>query len=140
MLSGDKLDVHADYDSVAAAGSQLGSGGLIAMDESTCMVDAAGTCLEFMVHESCGKCSPCRIGTQVLLDLVNDLRAGRGERSLLDRMERLGRHVKQASLCGLGQSAPNVLLSAMHHFRSEFEAHAAGTDCAACVGERGAGS
>jgi NADH-quinone oxidoreductase subunit F len=140
VLPADKLDVHADYDSVAEAGSHLGSGGLIVMDQSTCMVDAARTCLEFMIHESCGKCSSCRIGTRVLLDLVGELQTARGNEVILDRIERLGRHVKQASLCGLGQSAPNVLLSAMSHFRSEFQAHAAGAECTACAGQHGAGS
>jgi NADH:ubiquinone oxidoreductase subunit F (NADH-binding) len=128
------VDVAADFDSVSDAGSTLGSGALIVMDDSTCMVDVARNCLGFMVHESCGKCSPCRIGTQLLLEMVTDVCEGRGRNGVLDEMVGLANHVQKASLCGLGQSAPAALLSTLEHFRPEYENHLGNGDCEVCRG------
>jgi NADH-quinone oxidoreductase subunit F len=136
LLPHDKVEIPADFDSVAAAGSMLGSGGLIVMDDSACMVDVAKNCLEFMSRESCGMCSPCRIGTKVLLDLLSDICEGRGRPESLSTLEVLAAHVQQISMCGLGQTAPVILLSALRHFRSEYEEHIAHGGCAVCRKEQ----
>ena len=117
------IDTPIDYESLSAIGSMMGSGGLIVMDEDNCMVDIAKFYLEFIVDESCGKCSPCRIGTKRLLDLLTKITEGNGEPEDLDTIEELCHHIKQSALCGLGQTAPNPVLSTLTHFREEFEAH-----------------
>ena len=111
------IDTPIDYESLSAIGSMMGSGGLIVMDEDNCMVDIAKFYLEFIVDESCGKCSPCRIGTKRLLDLLTKITEGNGEPEDLDTIEELCHHIKQSALCGLGQTAPNPVLSTLTHFR-----------------------
>jgi NADH-quinone oxidoreductase subunit F len=132
VLPADRVGTAADFDSVWEAGSTLGSGGLIVMDDATCMVDVAKNCLEFMVHESCGKCSPCRIGTPMLLEKVTEVCEGRAREDVLPDLERLADHVKKASLCGLGQTAPAVLVSTLRHFRNEYETHITNGGCEVC--------
>ena len=127
------IDTPIDYESLSAIGSMMGSGGLIVMDEDNCMVDIAKFYLEFIVDESCGKCSPCRIGTKRLLDLLTKITEGNGEPEDLDTIEELCEHIKQSALCGLGQTAPNPVLSTLHHFREEFEAHVYEKRCPAGV-------
>jgi NADP-reducing hydrogenase subunit HndC len=111
----------------------MGSGGLIVMDEDSCMVDIAKFFLEFTVDESCGKCAPCRIGTVRLLEILNKITDGNGELEDLDRIEELARFIKENSACGLGQSAPNPVLSTLQYFRSEYEAHIVDKKCPAGV-------
>jgi NADP-reducing hydrogenase subunit HndC len=127
------IDTPMDYDSLIALGSMMGSGGLIVMDEDTCMVDIAKFFLEFTVEESCGKCAPCRIGTKRLLELLDKITSGNGELEDLDRIEELARFIKENSACGLGQSAPNPVLSTLQHFRAEYEAHIVDKKCPAGV-------
>lgn len=117
------LDVEIDYDNLVAIGSMMGSGGLIVMDESTCMVDIALFFLRFTVDESCGKCTACRIGTRRLLEMLEKITEGRGEPGDIERMENLAQYIKQNSLCALGQSAPNPVLSTLRYFRDEYIAH-----------------
>ena len=127
------IDTPIDYESLSAIGSMMGSGGLIVMDEDNCMVDIAKFYLEFIVDESCGKCSPCRIGTKRLLGLLTKITEGNGEPEDLDTIEELCNHIKQSALCGLGQTAPNPVLSTLKHFREEFEAHVYEKRCPAGV-------
>ena len=127
------IDTPMDYDSLGAIGSMMGSGGLIVMDEDNCMVDIAKFFLEFIVDESCGKCSPCRIGTKRLLDLLTKITDGKGTLEDLETIEELCEHVKQSALCGLGQTAPNPVLSTLHHFRDEYMAHVVEKRCPAGV-------
>ncbi len=127
------IDTPMDYDSLIALGSMMGSGGLIVMDEDTCMVDIAKFFLEFTVEESCGKCAPCRIGTKRLLELLNKITSGNGELEDLDRIEELANFIKENSQCGLGQSAPNPVLSTLKYFRDEYEAHIVDKKCPAGV-------
>ena len=101
----------------------MGSGGLIVMDEDNCMVDIAKFFLEFTVDESCGKCTPCRIGTKRLLEMLEKITRGEGSLELLEEMEALCHHIKANSLCALGQTAPNPVLSTLKYFREEYEAH-----------------
>ena len=117
------LDLPIDYDSVKEAGAIMGSGGLIVMDEATCMVDIARFFTDFCAKESCGRCAPCRIGTHRMLEILTRITEGRGEMADLDLLEDLGRTVQTASLCGLGQTAPNPVLSTLRHFRDEYEVH-----------------
>jgi len=117
------LDLPIDYDSVKEIGAIMGSGGLIIMDEATCMVDIARFFTEFVQKESCGKCVPCRVGTKRMLEILTRITQGRGELEDIDRLERLGRMIKETSLCGLGQTAPNPVLSTIRYFRDEYEAH-----------------
>jgi len=117
------LSVPLDYESLNELGAIMGSGGLIVMDESTCMVDVARYFLEFVQEESCGKCVPCREGTRRMLDIINKIRTGYGEMSDLDQLEKMGREIIATSLCGLGQTAPNPVLSTLRHFRHEYEDH-----------------
>ncbi len=123
------LDTPVDYDSLIKAGAMMGSGGLVVMDETTCMVDVARFFLTFTRMESCGKCVPCRIGLKVMLDILERITEGRGEMSDLDALLDLGVAIKKASLCGLGQTAPNPILSTINYFRSEYEAHIADKRC-----------
>jgi NADH:ubiquinone oxidoreductase subunit F (NADH-binding)/NAD-dependent dihydropyrimidine dehydrogenase PreA subunit len=117
------LDTPIDYKSLQDLGSMMGSGGLVVMDDSTCMVALARFFMEFCVEESCGKCPPCRIGNQVMLNILDRICAGKGEPGDIERLQALGEHIKRTSLCGLGQTAPNPTLSTIHHFRHEYEAH-----------------
>ena len=127
------IDTPIDYDNLMAIGSMMGSGGLIVMDEDTCMVDIARFFLDFTVDESCGKCTPCRVGTKRLLELLDKIIAGKGELEDLDRMEELCNYIKSASLCGLGQTAPNPVLSTLRYFREEYVAHIVDKKCPAGV-------
>ena len=117
------IDIPIDYDNLIAIGSMMGSGGLIVMDEDTCMVDIAKFFLEFTVDESCGKCTPCRIGTKRLLEMLDKITKGKGTMEDLDKMEELCYYIKDNSLCGLGQTAPNPVLSTLQYFRDEYVAH-----------------
>ena len=117
------LDTPVDYDSLIKAGAMMGSGGLVVMDETTCMVDVSRFFLNFTRMESCGKCVPCRIGLKVMLDILERITEGRGEPSDIETLQDLGIAIKKASLCGLGQTAPNPILSTINYFRDEYEAH-----------------
>ena len=127
------LDVPIDYDNLLAIGSMMGSGGLIVMDEDNCMVDIAKFFLEFTVDESCGKCTPCRIGNKRLLELLTKVTEGTATMADIDRMEQLCEYIKQNSLCGLGQTAPNPVLSTLRYFRDEYIAHVQDKVCPAGV-------
>ena len=127
------IDTPMDYDSLGAIGSMMGSGGLIVMDEDNCMVDIAKFFLEFIIDESCGKCSPCRIGTKRLYDLLTKITEGNGTLEDLTTIEELCEHIKQSALCGLGQTAPPPVLSTLHHFRDAYIAHVVEKRCPAGV-------
>jgi len=127
------IDTPIDYDSLISIGSMMGSGGLIVMDEDNCMVDIAKFFLEFTVDESCGKCTPCRIGTKRLLEILDKITSGKGTLEDLDRLEILCHSIKSASLCGLGQTAPNPVLSTLRYFRDEYVAHVVDKKCPAGV-------
>ena len=127
------IDTPIDYDNLIEIGSMMGSGGLIVMDENTCMVDLARFFLDFTVDESCGKCTPCRVGTKRLLEILDKIIAGNGELEDLDRLEELANYIKSASLCGLGQTAPNPVLSTLRYFRDEYVAHIVDKKCPAGV-------
>ncbi len=117
------LDTPIDYDSLIALGSMMGSGGLIVMDEDNCMVDIAKFFLEFTVDESCGKCPPCRIGTKRMHEILERITEGKGEDGDIEKLELLAKNIKASALCGLGQTAPNPILSTLKYFRDEYEAH-----------------
>ncbi len=123
------INIGMDFDNLNAIGSMMGSGGLIVMDEDTCMVDIAKFYLEFTADESCGKCAPCRIGTRRLLDILTKITEGKGEPEDLDKITELAKHMKSSSLCALGQSAPNPVLSAMEHFGDEYMKHIYAKKC-----------
>ena len=125
------IDTPIDYDNLIAIGSMMGSGGLIVMDETTCMVDIAKFFLEFTVDESCGKCTPCRIGTKRLLEILNKITSGNGTLEDIDRLEELCYYIKENALCGLGQTAPNPVLSTLHFFRDEYIANVTEKRCPA---------
>ena len=127
------IDTPIDYDNLVALGSMMGSGGLIIMDEDTCMVDISKFYLEFTVDESCGKCTPCRVGTKRLLQILDKITSGKGEMEDIDKLEELANHMKNSSLCALGQSAPNPVLSTLKSFRNEYEAHIKDKKCPAGV-------
>ncbi|MGI6151694.1 MAG: NADH-ubiquinone oxidoreductase-F iron-sulfur binding region domain-containing protein [Christensenellales bacterium] len=127
------IDTPIDYENLTAIGSMMGSGGMIVMDETTCMVDIAKFYLEFTVDESCGKCPPCRIGTRRMLDLLTDITEGRGKPGDIERLETLGRNISATALCALGQTAPNPVLSTIRYFRDEYEAHINEKRCPAGV-------
>ena len=120
-----------DYDNLVAIGSMMGSGGLIVMDEDDCMVDIAKFFLEFTVDESCGTCTPCRIGTKRLLEILEKITEGKATMDDLDQLERLADLIKNNSLCALGQTAPNPVLSTLKHFRDEYVAHIVDRRCPA---------
>ena len=127
------IDIPVDYDNLTKNGCMIGSGGLIAMDEDTCMVDMAKFFLEFTVDESCGKCTPCRVGIKRLLEILDKITEGKGTLEDLDRMEELCNYIKANSLCGLGQTAPNPVLSTLRFFRDEYVAHVVDKKCPAGV-------
>jgi NADH-quinone oxidoreductase subunit F/NADP-reducing hydrogenase subunit HndC len=127
------LDMPVDFDSLAKVGSMMGSGGMVVIDEETCMVDVARYFLSFTQSESCGKCPPCRIGTYQMLEIMNRICAGKGEPEDLERLEKIGRQVVKGSLCGLGNSAPNPVLSTLKYFREEYEEHVHDKYCRAKV-------
>ena len=127
------IDTEVDYDNLTAIGCMMGSGGLIVMDEDTCMVDMAKFFLEFTVDESCGKCTPCRIGTKRLLEMLDQITSGNGTLELVDEMEKLCYYIKENSLCGLGQTAPNPVISTLKFFREEYVAHCVDKKCPAGV-------
>ncbi len=127
------IDTPIDYDNLLAIGSMMGSGGLIVMDEDNCMVDIARFFLDFTVDESCGKCTPCRVGTKRMLEILDKIIAGKGELEDIDRLEELAEYIKSASLCGLGQTAPNPVLSTLRYFRDEYIAHVVDKKCPAGV-------
>ncbi len=127
------LDLPVDYESIVQAGAIMGSGGLIVLDENTCMVDLARFFLTFTQNESCGKCTPCREGTKRMLEILNKITRGEGEPEDLTRLEELGQAIRDTSLCGLGQGAPNPVLSTLRYFRHEYEAHINQKRCPAGV-------
>ena len=127
------MDTPIDYDNLTAIGCMMGSGGLIVMDEDNCMVDIAKFFLNFTVDESCGKCTPCRVGTKRLLEMLDKITSGKGTLEDLDKLEELCYYIKQNSLCGLGQTAPNPVLATLKFFREEYVAHVVDKKCAAGV-------
>ncbi len=132
-LPASMLDTPVDYDNLVAAGSMMGSGGMIIMDEDNCMVDIARFFLDFTVDESCGKCTPCRIGTRRMLEILDRIVEGKGEDGDIEKLESLAASIKASALCALGQTAPNPVLSTLKHFRHEYEAHIYEKRCPAGV-------
>ena len=127
------LDTPIDFDSLTAAGAMMGSGGMIVMDEDNCLVDAARFFVDFTTKESCGKCTPCRLGTVQMLHILEDITAGRGKIADLDLLLKLAKDVRAASLCNLGGTAPNPVLTTLRYFRDEYEAHILEKKCPALV-------
>ncbi len=125
------IDISVDYDTLTSIGCMMGSGGMIVMDEDNCMVDIAKFFLEFIVDESCGKCTPCRIGTRRMLEILTRITEGKGEDGDIEKLENLANTIKDSSLCGLGQTAPNPVLSTIRFFRDEYEAHIYKKECPA---------
>lgn len=125
------LDTPIDYESLSEIGSMMGSGGLIVMDDSKCMVNLAKFYLGFTVDESCGKCTPCRIGTKRMLEILEKITEGKGEEGDIEKLETLAETIKRTSVCGLGQTAPNPVLSTLHYFRNEYEEHIKNKNCPA---------
>ncbi|MBK9782477.1 MAG: NADH-quinone oxidoreductase subunit NuoF [Anaerolineales bacterium] len=132
-LTAEHLDLPLDYEALTQAGSMMGSGGLVVMDETSCMVDIARFFMDFTQAESCGKCTPCRVGTRRILELLQKICDGKGEHGDLEKLEDLCHEVAKNSLCGLGQGAPNPVLSTLKHFRHEYEAHVYDKKCPAKV-------
>lgn len=130
-LTKDHLDTPIEYETLMAVGSMMGSGGMIVMDEDNCMVDIARFFLDFTVDESCGKCTPCRVGTRRMLSILEKITSGKGTMEDLDELESLANSVKDSSLCGLGQTAPNPVLSTLKYFRDEYIAHVVDKKCPA---------
>ena len=132
------LDTPVDYDSLAKIGAIMGSGGMIVMDEDDCMVDIAKYFLTFSQDESCGKCTPCREGTKRMLEILQRITSGEGRPEDIERLERLAKLMRKASLCGLGRNAPNPILSTLTHYRDEYVAHVVEKRCPAgkCAGLR----
>jgi NADH:ubiquinone oxidoreductase subunit F (NADH-binding)/(2Fe-2S) ferredoxin len=128
-----QLDLVIDYESLTAAGAMMGSGGIIVLDEKSCMVDVAKFFLEFTCDESCGKCTPCRVGNKKLLNLLEKISNGQGKPEMIDELLALSEVIKSTSLCGLGQTAPNPVISTIKHFRSEYEEHINNKRCPAAV-------
>ncbi len=122
-IPAELMDIPIEYDTLTQIGSMMGSGGMIVMDEDNCMVDIARFFLDFTVDESCGKCVPCRIGTKRMLEILERIVEGKGEMEDIDKLETLARNIKNTALCGLGQTAPNPVLSTLKYFRNEYEAH-----------------
>ncbi len=132
-IPAEHFDIPIDYDNLISIGSMMGSGGLIVMDETDCMVDIAKFFLEFTVEESCGKCTPCRVGTKRMLEILTKITKGQATMEDLDKLEELCYYIKENSLCGLGQTAPNPVLSTLRYFRDEYEAHIKEKRCPAGV-------
>ena len=132
-IPAEHIDTPIDYDSLIAIGSMMGSGGMIVLDEDSCMVDVAKFYLEFTVDESCGKCTPCRVGTRRLLEILTKITEGKGEPEDLDKIDALSKHMQSSSLCALGQTAPNPILSTMKFFKQEYIDHIYNKTCAAAV-------
>ena len=132
-IPAEHLDIPIDYDNLIAIGSMMGSGGMIVMDEDNCMVNIAKFFLEFTVDESCGKCPPCRIGTRRMLETLDRITHGKGEDGDIEKLEKLAKNIKASALCGLGQTAPNPVLSTLRYFRDEYEAHIYEKRCPAGV-------
>jgi NADP-reducing hydrogenase subunit HndC len=132
-IPAEMIDLPIDYESLSQAGSMMGSGGMVVMDEDTCMVDVARYFLSFTQDESCGKCTPCREGTKIMLDILTRITKGRGTEADLELLEGLARSIKDTALCGLGKTAPNPVLTTMRYFRSEYEAHIRDKKCPAHV-------
>ncbi len=132
-IPASEIDVPMDYDNLIALGSMMGSGGLIVMDDTTCMVDIARFFLDFTVDESCGKCTPCREGTKRMLEILERICDGKGEEGDIETLEKLAVTIKSSALCGLGQTAPNPVLSTIKYFRDEYEAHIRDKRCPAGV-------
>ena len=132
-IPAEHIDIPIDYDNLISIGSMMGSGGLIVMDEDTCMVDIAKFFLQFTVDESCGKCTPCRVGTKRLLEILEKITDGRGTLEDIDKMEELCYYIKENAQCGLGQTAPNPVLSTLRYFRHEYEEHVVNKRCPAGV-------
>lgn len=127
------LDTEVDYETLAQAGSIMGSGGMVVLDETSCMVNTAKFFLEFTQAESCGKCTPCRIGTKRMLEILERITSGKGREGDIELLEELGHYIRAASLCGLGMTAPNPVLSTLRYFRNEYEAHIRDKRCPAAV-------
>jgi NADH:ubiquinone oxidoreductase subunit F (NADH-binding) len=127
------LDLPMDYESLQQAGSIVGSGGLLVMDDTACMVDVARFYMDFCMHESCGKCIPCRAGTAEAVRILERITTGRGTRGDLERLEALCPYMQEASLCGLGQTAPNPVVSTLRYFREEYLSHIDARQCPAGV-------
>jgi NADH:ubiquinone oxidoreductase subunit F (NADH-binding)/(2Fe-2S) ferredoxin/NAD-dependent dihydropyrimidine dehydrogenase PreA subunit len=132
-ITADYLDTPIEYDTLIALGSMMGSGGMIVMDEDNCMVDVARFFLDFTREESCGKCTPCRVGTKRMLEMLEKITEGKATMEDLDKLEKLALSIKSSALCGLGQTAPNPVLSTMKYFRDEYEAHVLDKKCPAGV-------
>ncbi len=132
-IPAEKMDLPVDYESLTEAGSIMGSGGMIVLDEDTCMVDIAKYFLSFTQAESCGKCAPCRVGTRAMLSILERVTAGEGEMADLHKLEEIAQTVKDGSLCGLGQTAPNPVLTTLRYFRNEYEDHIEKAECPAFV-------
>ncbi|HSN59237.1 MAG TPA: NADH-quinone oxidoreductase subunit NuoF [Clostridiaceae bacterium] len=132
-ITADNLDISIEYDTLVAIGSMMGSGGMIVLDEDNCMVDVARFFLDFTREESCGKCTPCRVGTKRMLEMLEKITEGKGTLEDLDKLEKLALSIKTSALCGLGQTAPNPVLSTLKYFRDEYEAHVVDKKCPAGV-------
>ena len=135
-LPEELLDLPIDYDSLTAVGAMMGSGGLVVMDEDTCMVDVAKFFLNFTQSESCGKCTPCREGTKRMLEILTRITEGQGREGDIELLENMAKNIKETALCGLGQTAPNPVLSTLKYFRNEYEAHIKEKRCPAGVCEK----
>ncbi|MGB3716716.1 MAG: NADH-ubiquinone oxidoreductase-F iron-sulfur binding region domain-containing protein, partial [Candidatus Promineifilaceae bacterium] len=132
-IPAEHLDVKIDYESLTSLGAIMGSGGLVVADEDTCMVDFARYFMEFTQEESCGKCVPCRLGTKAMLTTLERICAGQGRPGDIEYLVELGQEIRKSSLCGLGQTAPNPVLSTLRYFRDEYEAHIFEGTCPARV-------
>jgi NADH:ubiquinone oxidoreductase subunit F (NADH-binding) len=132
-IPAELLDTEVDYESLARAGSIMGSGGMVVLDETICMVNTAKFFLEFTQAESCGKCTPCRIGTKRMLEILERITSGKGREGDIELLEELGRYIRATSLCGLGMTAPNPVISTIKYFRNEYEAHIMFKKCPAAV-------
>jgi NADH:ubiquinone oxidoreductase subunit F (NADH-binding) len=130
-LPPELLDLPVDYDSLTEAGAMMGSGGLVVVDEDTCMVDLARFFLTFTRAESCGKCTPCREGTARMLEILNNITSGKGKEGDIELLEEMGRNIKLSALCGLGQTCANPILSTLRYFRHDYEAHIKDKKCPA---------
>jgi ferredoxin len=133
VITADNIDVPIDFEHLQKLGSIMGSGGMIVMDEDDCIVDVAKFYLEFTVEESCGKCAPCRIGGRKLYNILDKISKGNGTPEDLEKIKSIGHTMQKASLCGLGQTAPNPALSSMHYFADEYKAHIEDKMCPAGV-------